>query len=60
MLLCASWLLTPSPRSPAQTHTRTQCPQRKSVYRISTGAKALDTLLEGGIETRAITEIAGD
>ena len=34
--------------------------KRKLEYRISTGSKNLDELLEGGIETRAITELYGE
>jgi DNA repair protein RadA len=34
--------------------------KRKSDYRISTGSKNLDELLDGGIETRAITELYGE
>jgi DNA repair protein RadA len=34
--------------------------RRKKVRRISTGIKALDELLGGGIETKAVTEIAGE
>ena len=34
--------------------------KRKSEYRISTGSKNLDELLDGGIETRAITELYGE
>ena len=34
--------------------------QRRSISYISTGCKALDELLEGGIETRAITEFIGE
>ncbi len=33
--------------------------KRKSVQRITTGTKALDDLLGGGVETQAITEIYG-
>lgn len=34
--------------------------RRKSIGRISTGSKALDKLLGGGIETQAITEVFGE
>jgi len=34
--------------------------RRKKIRRISTGVRALDELLGGGIETRAVTEIAGE
>jgi len=34
--------------------------ERKKIAYISTGVKALDDLLEGGIETRAITELIGE
>ncbi|HDH07189.1 MAG TPA: DNA repair and recombination protein RadA [Thermoproteales archaeon] len=34
--------------------------QRLKVRRITTGVKALDNLLEGGIETQAITEFIGE
>ncbi|CAK9199415.1 unnamed protein product [Sphagnum troendelagicum] len=34
--------------------------KRKSVVRITTGSNALDTLLGGGIETMAITEVFGE
>ena len=34
--------------------------RRKDVVRISTGAKALDELLGGGIESKCITEIFGE
>lgn len=34
--------------------------KRQSIERISTGTTSLDDLLEGGIETRAITEIYGE
>ena len=34
--------------------------KRKSEYRISTGSENLDELLDGGIETRAITELYGE
>ncbi|MCS7104694.1 MAG: DNA repair and recombination protein RadA [Thermofilaceae archaeon] len=34
--------------------------ERKNVAYISTGVRALDDLLEGGIETRAITELIGE
>lgn len=34
--------------------------KRKSLLRFSTGVKALDKLLLGGIETRAITEFYGE
>ena len=34
--------------------------QRRGIKYISTGCKALDELLEGGIETRAITELIGE
>jgi DNA repair protein RadA len=34
--------------------------RRKKLGRITTGAKALDELLGGGIETQAITEFAGE
>ncbi len=34
--------------------------ERKSIKRISTGCRALDELLEGGIETKAITEFVGE
>jgi DNA repair protein RadA len=34
--------------------------KRKLEYRISTGSKNLDELLDGGIETRAITELYGE
>jgi DNA repair protein RAD51 len=34
--------------------------RRKDVIQISTGSKALDTLLNGGIETGSITEIFGE
>ncbi|MEM3137525.1 MAG: helix-hairpin-helix domain-containing protein, partial [Thermofilaceae archaeon] len=34
--------------------------ERKNIAYISTGVKALDDLLEGGIETRAITELIGE
>lgn len=34
--------------------------KRKLDYRISTGSKNLDELLDGGIETRAITELYGE
>ncbi|HET7285219.1 MAG TPA: DNA repair and recombination protein RadA [Nitrososphaeraceae archaeon] len=34
--------------------------KRKKEERISTGSKNLDDLLEGGIETRAVTEIYGE
>lgn len=33
--------------------------KRKTVIRITTGSKALDAILGGGIETQAITEFAG-
>ncbi len=34
--------------------------ERKKISYISTGVKALDELLEGGVETRAITELIGE
>ena len=34
--------------------------KRKSIERISTGTSSLDDLLDGGIETQAITEIYGE
>lgn len=34
--------------------------RRKQVMRCSTGSKTLDGLLGGGIETQALTEIAGE
>lgn len=34
--------------------------ERKNISYISTGVKALDELLEGGIETKAITEFIGE
>jgi len=34
--------------------------KRRGIRRISTGVKALDELLDGGIETRAITELVGE
>lgn len=34
--------------------------KRKSVYSITTGAKALDAILGGGIETGSITEAFGE
>ncbi|MCG2892591.1 MAG: DNA repair and recombination protein RadA, partial [Vulcanisaeta sp.] len=34
--------------------------KRRGIRRISTGVKALDELLDGGIETRAITEFVGE
>src|SRR5919202_1855688 len=34
--------------------------KRKSLLRCSTGAKALDELLLGGIETQAVTEFYGE
>jgi len=34
--------------------------KRKAIGRITTGSKNLDTLLEGGVETQAITEFYGD
>lgn len=34
--------------------------RRKSVGLISTGSKALDTLLGGGVETQAVTEVFGE
>lgn len=34
--------------------------QRKQVVRITTGSKALDDLLGGGIETMSITEAFGE
>ncbi|KAH7823927.1 DNA repair protein RAD51 [Monocercomonoides exilis] len=34
--------------------------QRQQILRITTGSKALDELLEGGIETGSITEIFGE
>ena len=34
--------------------------ERKRISYISTGVKALDELLEGGVETRAITELIGE
>ena len=34
--------------------------KRKAIGRISTGSKALDKLLGGGIETQAITEVFGE
>ena len=34
--------------------------RRRKIRRISTGVRALDELLGGGIETRAVTEIAGE
>ena len=34
--------------------------KRKSEYRLPTGSKNLDELLDGGIETRAITELYGE
>jgi DNA repair protein RadA len=34
--------------------------ERKNIAYVSTGVKALDDLLEGGIETRAITELIGE
>jgi DNA repair protein RadA len=34
--------------------------ERKNIAYISTGVKALDDMLEGGIETRAITELIGE
>ena len=34
--------------------------QRRSIKYISTGCNALDELLEGGVETRAITELIGE
>lgn len=37
-----------------------QLSKRQSVIRISTGSKALDTLLGGGIETQSITEAFGE
>ncbi|RLE70037.1 MAG: DNA repair and recombination protein RadA, partial [Thermoprotei archaeon] len=34
--------------------------ERKRIAYISTGVRALDDLLEGGVETRAITELIGE
>ena len=34
--------------------------QRKNIKRISLGCQALDTLLEGGIESQSITEAFGE
>ncbi|MEM4963560.1 MAG: DNA repair and recombination protein RadA [Pyrobaculum sp.] len=34
--------------------------KRKKIRRISTGVRPLDELLGGGIETRAVTEVAGE
>lgn len=34
--------------------------RQREIARISTGASALDTLLDGGFETKAITEIHGE
>jgi len=34
--------------------------RRKKIRRISTGVRALDELLGGGIETRAVTEVVGE
>ena len=34
--------------------------ERESIEKITTGSKALDGLLNGGIETRAITEVFGE
>lgn len=34
--------------------------KRKDVIKVSTGSKALDTLLGGGIETMSITEVFGE
>ncbi|MEM4793640.1 MAG: DNA repair and recombination protein RadA, partial [Pyrobaculum sp.] len=34
--------------------------RRKKIRRISTGVKALDELLGGGVETRAVTEVVGE
>jgi DNA repair protein RadA len=33
---------------------------RKSLVKFSTGSKSFDSFLEGGIETKALTEIAGE
>jgi RecA/RadA recombinase len=34
--------------------------ERAGLVRISTGSKALDALLEGGVETRSVTELCGE
>ena len=34
--------------------------KRQNIARISTGSKAFDTLLEGGVETNGITEVYGE
>jgi len=34
--------------------------KRRGIRRISTGSKALDELLDGGVETKAITEFVGE
>ncbi|MGB9706263.1 MAG: helix-hairpin-helix domain-containing protein, partial [Pyrobaculum sp.] len=34
--------------------------RRKMIRRISTGVRALDELLGGGVETRAVTEVVGE
>ena len=34
--------------------------KRENIIRISTGSKAFDTLLQGGIETNSITEVYGE
>src|SRR5215208_6830465 len=42
------------------TKATTLYEKRKNEERISTGSKSLDDLFDGGIETRAITEIYGE
>lgn len=39
---------------------REELERRKSVKFLTTGAKALDAILNGGIETRAVTELYGE
>jgi RecA/RadA recombinase len=34
--------------------------ERKEIIRISTGSQELDKLLEGGLETKSITELFGE
>lgn len=36
------------------------CERRKHVFRVSTGSGELDSLLGGGIESMAITEVFGE
>lgn len=43
-----------------QKHRMFETQRQRDVVKISTGAEAVNELLGGGIETRAITEIFGE